>query len=69
MIRAKKRAIELRCPVRELVIEGLQARLNERPSQALKKMPVKIRWITHPGGPPPGVDLADRTSLAKLFER
>ena len=69
MIRAKKRAVELRCPLRELVIEGLQARLDEKPNQQVRKTPIKIRWITHPGGPPPGIDLSDRTSMEKLFER
>ena len=69
MIRAKKRAAELRRPVRELVIEGLLARLNEKPSPTAAKKPVKIRWVVSQGGPPPGVDLSDRTSMAKLFER
>lgn len=69
MIRAKKRAAELRRPLRELVIEGLRARLDEKPTQQTTKNPVKIRWVTHPGGPPPGVDLSDRTSMQKLFER
>jgi len=69
MIRAKKKAAELRRPVRELVIEGLQARLDEKPSQQAVKQPVTIRWVTHPGGPPPDVDLSDRTSMQKLFER
>lgn len=69
MIRAKKRAAELRRPVRELVIEGLKARLDEKPNQQVAKRPVTIRWVTHPGGPPPGIDLSDRTSMQKLFER
>ena len=69
MIRAKKRAVELRRPVRELVIEGLRARLGEKCStQHMRKTPT-IRWVTHPGGLPPDVDLSDRTSMQKLFQK
>ena len=68
MIRAKKRAAELRCPLRELVIEGLRERLRPGPAATTSKK-TRIRWVTHTGGPPPGVDLSDRTSMAELFER
>lgn len=68
MIRAKKRAVELRRPLRELVIEGLRERLRPTPVRTTTKKKT-IRWITHPGGLPPDIDLSDRTSMQKLFQR
>jgi hypothetical protein len=69
MIRAKKRAAELRCPVRELVIEGLQARLDEKPDQQTAKKRVKIRWVVSQGGVSPGLNLANREELADWMQR
>jgi len=69
MIRAKKRAVELRRPLRELVIEGLEARLDEKPSQQVAKKKPVIRWVVSAGGVPPGINLANREELATLFQR
>jgi len=68
MIRAKKRAVELRRPLRELVIEGLRDRLRPAlPSTTSKKK--TIRWVTHSGGLPPDIDLSDRSSMQRLFQK
>ena len=69
MIRAKKRAVELRQPLRELVIEGLRARLDEIAAPRSRWKTPTIRWVTHPGGLPPNVDLSDRSSMQKLFQK
>jgi hypothetical protein len=69
MIRAKKRAVELRRPLRELVIEGLQARLDTKPNQHPTKKPVKIRWVVSQGGVPPGLNVANREELAAWLQR
>jgi hypothetical protein len=69
MIRAKKRAAELRCPVRELVIEGLETRLSNKPSPSVTPKPRKIRWVVVQGGVPPGLDVANREQLAEFMRR
>jgi len=60
-IEAKKKAAELRVPLRKLVEEGLRARLA-RPAR--KRRPKRrIRWITVDGGLPPGLDVSDREKM------
>lgn len=65
MIRAKKRAVELRRPLRELVIEGLQSRLSEPVGRQQANEKVSIRWIVHEGGTPPAVSLTDRAEMSR----
>ncbi len=62
LIAAKKRAAELRRPLRELVEEGLRARLAQ-PEKARARKPRKIRWVLVKGGLPPGLDVTDRVKL------
>lgn len=58
-IAAKKRAAELRQPLRALIERGLRAELGRGASRR-KAGRRTIRWVTVAGGLPPGVDLADR---------
>jgi hypothetical protein len=62
LIEAKKRAAELRVPLRQLLEEGLRARLRQkkRPDRAQKN---RILWITVPGGLPKGLDPSDREKM------
>ena len=69
MIRAKKRAVELRRPLRELVIEGLRARLGDKATSLSSPKQRSIRWVVVQGGVPPNIDLSDRTSLQKLSQK
>ena len=62
LIDAKKRAAELRRPLRALVEEGLRARLA-RPGKARATKRRKIRWVLVEGGLPPDLDLADREKM------
>lgn len=59
MIRAKKRAAELRRPLRELIMEGLEIRLRNMASTSVTTQPRKIRWVVVQGGVPPGLDITD----------
>ena len=68
LIRAKKRAVELRRPLRELVIEGLCERLRPTPPSTTSKKKT-IRWVTTNGGVPPNLDVANREELAVWFQR
>jgi hypothetical protein len=62
LIAAKKRAAELRQPLRKLVEDGLRQQLSagQRAGRPNRK---KFRWVVAKGGLPPGVDVSDRTSL------
>lgn len=62
-IAAKKRAAELRQPLRALVERGLRAEIGRSAVPGRKAKPVKIRWVTVAGGLPAGVDVADRAAM------
>ncbi len=67
LIRAKKRAAELRQPLRRLVAEGLRLRLGQ-PSERKRKRK-KLRLVTAAGGLPPGLDLSDRAKMHEWLRR
>jgi hypothetical protein len=64
LIQAKKLAAETRTPLRTLIARGLRRELaaGGGKTQAQGKR-VRIRWITEPGGLPPGLDVANREAL------
>ena len=65
LVRAKKRAAELRRPLRFLVTEGLRGQLAQPPlagpRTSRRRRP--IRWVTAAGGLPPGLDLTNRNRM------
>lgn len=62
LVEAKKRAAELRRPLRQLIEDGLRAQLaGQKPPRA--KKPRKIRWVTVHGGLPAGLDVSDRGDM------
>ena len=68
LIEAKKRAAELRRPLRELVEQGLRAQLSQTTGRP-KTVAGKIRWITVKGGLPPDLDLRDRAKMHDWLRR
>jgi hypothetical protein len=62
LIAAKKRAAELRRPLRSLVEEGLRIRLAMRDGRK-PATSRKIRWVCVKGGLPPGMEVADRVKM------
>lgn len=62
LIAAKKRAAELRRPLRQLVEDGLRQQLAA-PRHGKARRRKKFRWIVARGGLPPGVDIADRAKM------
>jgi hypothetical protein len=67
LIRAKKRAAELRRPLRALVEAGLRSQLEApRPKQRARR---KIRWVTVPGGLPGDLDVADRGRMHEWLRK
>jgi hypothetical protein len=66
LVRAKKRAAELRRPLRTLVTEGLRGQLGAPRGKSRRAgVPARrrIRWVTVAGGLPPGLDITDRVRM------
>jgi hypothetical protein len=61
LIQAKKRAAELRQPLRALIADGLRLRLAESKEGRRKRR--KLRLVTVAGGLLPGLDLSDRAKM------
>jgi len=67
-IAAKKRAADLRRPLRELVEAGLRDQLASG-SKSASKVKKPIHWVTVDGGLPPGLNIADRASMYGKLRR
>ena len=67
-IAAKKRAAELKCSLRTLIERGLRQELSG-PRRTARGTKRRIRWVTVPGGLPPGLDVRDRTSMHEWLRR
>ena len=68
LVRAKRRAAELRRPLRALVTDGLRAQLAG-PKAPVAPAARRIRWVTAAGGLPPGLDLANRERMHEWLRR
>lgn len=68
LIDAKKRAAELRRPLRSIIEAGLRAELAALASRGAVTPP-EIEWVTAPGGLPVGLDLDDRAALGEWLLR
>jgi hypothetical protein len=70
LVRAKKRAAELRKPLRALVTDGLRDQLAARSGKASKHGSSRpIRWVTVPGGLPADLDVTDRSKMHDWIRR
>jgi len=64
LLRAKKRSVETRTPLRVLIERGLRRELaSSTAGRRSGRSPRKIEWVVVPGGLPPGLNVADRSSL------
>lgn len=63
LIEAKKEAAESRTTLRALFESGLRRELSERKRPKERTAPREIRWVTHPGGLPPGMDISNRAAM------
>jgi hypothetical protein len=68
LIAAKQRAAELRCTLRTLIERGLRHELAGRTRSRTRRRP-RIRWVTSPGGLPPGLDVRDRAAMHDWLRR
>lgn len=62
-VAAKKRAAELRRPLRALIEQGLRTELGQGGSLDAPQRVRKLRWVTVDGGLPKGVDLTNREAM------
>jgi hypothetical protein len=67
-IAAKKRAAELRKPLRELIIAGLRSQLEPR-AAARRPAARRLRFPIVKGGLPPGLDVSDRAQMHEWIRR
>jgi hypothetical protein len=67
-VAAKKRAAELRQPLRALIERGLRAELG-RGQAGREAKPRKLRWVTVAGGLPAGADVGDREAMHEWLRR
>jgi hypothetical protein len=67
LIQAKKRAAELRQPLRALIADGLRLRLAQ--VKKGRRKPRKLRFVTVAGGLPHGLDLRDRAKMHDWLKR
>ena len=67
LVRAKKRAAELRRPLRALLADALREQLAKRPSPSGR--PRRIKWVTVKGGLPPDLDVASRRRMHEWLRR
>lgn len=67
LIAAKKRAVDERLTLRELMIRALRRELEARRHSPRRRR--RIRWVVAPGGLPPGLDVADREKIYEWLVR
>ncbi len=68
LIAAKKKAAETRTSLRQIVERALRQELERRENPVPPKRR-KIRWVTSPGGLPPGLDVSNREKMWDWFDR
>ncbi len=68
LVAAKKRAAEMRCTLRTLIERGLRHELTTRGNRQAPRRR-RIRWVTVPGGLPPGLDVRDRAVMHDWLRR
>ena len=67
LIEAKKRAAELRRPLRALIADGLRLQLAQ--TSKVRRKRKRLRFVTVAGGLLPGVDLSNREKMYEWLER
>jgi hypothetical protein len=68
LIAAKKKAAESRSTLREIFERGLRRELSEASGAGRRRTPA-IRWVTAPGGLPPGLDVSNRAAMHDWIRR
>lgn len=63
VIEAKKRAAELRQPLRVLIENGLRAELSKHRGRRTGRNRLELEWVTVDGGLPEGLDIQDRAAM------
>ena len=69
LIAAKKRAAETRTTLRAIFERGLRRELNGPGRSNKRRRQPGIRWVTSPGGLPPGLDVSDRAAMHEWLRK
>jgi len=67
LIRAKKKAVDLRKPLRALIEDGLRMRLSAATESLGQQR--EVEWIIAEGGLPDGLELRDRVAMREWMGR
>jgi hypothetical protein len=67
LIAAKKSAAGRRTTLRKIFERGLKRELASLPGKRRRKG--RIRWVTAPGGLPPGLDISSRDAMHSWLSR
>lgn len=68
-VAAKKRAAELRKPLKTLIEKGLRSELAESRGKRPARGKKRLRWMIVDGGLPPGLDVGDRVEMHEWIRR
>jgi hypothetical protein len=66
LVAAKKKAAESRTTLRAIFERGLRRELSEHRGRPPAQ---RIRWVSAPGGLPPGLDASDRAAMHEWLAR
>ncbi len=69
LIAAKKKAAELRKPLRALIEAGLREQLTSYSDGTKRTKPRKINWVTVDGGLPEGLDIQSRGTMVEWLQK
>ena len=68
LMAAKRKALETHATLREVFERALRRDLTQ-PGSTTRPKGRKIRWVTSPGGLPPGLDVSDREKMWDWFDK
>ena len=68
LLEAKRKALETRTTLREIMERALRRELRQTRSRPSRR-PRRIRWVTSPGGLPPGLDVSDRSKMWEWMQK
>lgn len=68
LLEAKRKALETRTTLRDILERALRRELRPSSSRPTSRRS-RIRWVTSPGGLPPGLDVSDRSKMWEWMQK
>jgi hypothetical protein len=69
LLEAKRRALETRTTLREILERALRRELREAGGRRTRRPTRRIRWVTSAGGLPPELDVSDRSKMMDWMQK